>query len=250
MFPQGAPTASSSLRRERGSSSNAWRGPCSTSVPRARIMMSSTFSTERRRWAITTPCSTSEPALQDQDVVDLLHRAQAMGDHHPGAALEQRLECVLDLALRDRVEPCRRLVQDHDGGIAQERARQGESLRLARGQGELPAADDSVQPCRLAGEPRQQTEPVEGCLQAAIVDRRVEQAQVVADGAAEELHLLGHHGDRQAQRRQPVLAQVHAIQRDAPGARVVEPRQQPRHRGLAAATAAEDAQGTARLDAE
>ena len=52
------------------------------------------------------------------------------------------------------------------------------------------------------------------------------QADVAGDGAAEQVHVLQHEGERGAQLRQVELADVDAVQRDPARRHVVEARQQ------------------------
>ena len=171
-----------------------------------------------------------------------------MRNHHPGAALQQRLQRPLHLFLGGWIEARRRLVEDDDVRIAQQHARQRQPLRLAGRQRQLRAAEDGIQPVRLRREPRQQVQAVERVHDAVVVDGIVEQRQVVADGAAEELHFLGDHCDPGAHHRQPERTQVDAVHGDAAAVGVVQPRQQAGDGGLAAAGAPQNAERTPRRD--
>src|SRR5687767_6410209 len=83
-----------------------------------------------------------------------------------------------------------------------------------------------------------------------VLDPRIPERQVIPYGAMEELYLLCHYPDTPAQLGQLHLAQLAAAEVNRPLLRVVESRQQPRDRRLAAASAAEQAQHPARLELE
>ncbi len=75
-------------------------------------------------------------------------------------------------------------------------------------------------------------------------------AQVVGDRAVEQARILEHHGDVLAQRMQTDLADVDAIDADAPCARIVGAIEQAQRRGLARAGRADQRHRAAGRDAE
>src|SRR5687768_1915847 len=72
-------------------------------------------------------------ALHHHDALGVLHRREAMGDGKRGAALLQRIESLLHQALRGGVERARRLVEQKDRPIGEQRPRNGQALLLPAG---------------------------------------------------------------------------------------------------------------------
>jgi hypothetical protein len=82
--------------------------------------------------------------LEHDDGVGQRDRREPMGDHErraPGHDLAQRR---LDLLLGRRVDRRRRVVEDEDARIGQERARDGDALALAAAQRQAALADARV----------------------------------------------------------------------------------------------------------
>ena len=63
--------------------------------------------------------------FQQQDVVDVIQRFQPVRDDNPRSCVEQPLEGDLQQALSGRIQPRRRLVQQHQTRIAQQHTREG-----------------------------------------------------------------------------------------------------------------------------
>ena len=84
--------------------------------------------------------------LQDQDLVGAVDRVQPVGDDDPGPVHQQPVHGPLDELLGGRVQPRRRFVQDHQSGIAQEDAGEGEQLRFACRQPAAAGSQHGVQP--------------------------------------------------------------------------------------------------------
>ncbi len=71
-----------------------------------------------------------DPAvLEDDDPVGALHRGEAVGNDERGAALGQPFDGLLHRALALGVERTGGLVEQEDGGVAQDGAGDGEALR-------------------------------------------------------------------------------------------------------------------------
>ena len=81
----------------------------------------------------------------------------------------------------------------------------------------------------------------DGALDVAARQRRPAQADVVGDAAREEIHVLQHQAADAAQLGEVELADVDAVDEDAPALDVVEAQQQADDRGLAGAGRADDA---------
>ena len=68
--------------------------------------------------------------VQHEDAVGVLDRREPVRDHERRAAREELLERVLDQPLGLRVDARGRLVEDEDGRVVRQRAREGEQLAL------------------------------------------------------------------------------------------------------------------------
>jgi hypothetical protein len=69
--------------------------------------------------------------VDDQHPVGVADGAQAVGDDKAGAAFHQAQQRLLDAGLGAGVDAAGGLVQDQDGGLGQDGARNGQQLALA-----------------------------------------------------------------------------------------------------------------------
>ena len=83
--------------------------------------------------------------VEHQDAVGVADRGEAVGDHEGGAALHDLVERRLQLALGRGVERARRLVEDQDRRVLEERAGDRQALALAAGERAAALADDGVE---------------------------------------------------------------------------------------------------------
>ena len=81
------------------------------------------------------------PALHHRDPVGVAHRRQPVRDDQHGAPRHQALERQLHHALALGVERARRLVEQQDRPIGEDRARDREALPLAAGQAHAALAE-------------------------------------------------------------------------------------------------------------
>src|SRR5579871_3330382 len=72
--------------------------------------------------------------LEDDDDIGVENGGEAVGDADAGLADHQFIEGILDEALAFGVQRAGGLVQDEDGGVAQDGAGDGEALFLAAGE--------------------------------------------------------------------------------------------------------------------
>ena len=92
------------------------------------------------------------PVLEDEDAVGAADRGEAVRDHEGGAALHQPLQRLLHEPLALRVERAGGLVEQQDLGVLEERARDGDALRLAAGEARAAFADRRVEALRQSRE--------------------------------------------------------------------------------------------------
>src|SRR5881628_3782912 len=144
-----------------------------------------------RRNATTDPARARPAALlddaallEDEDAVATLNGREAMRDDDAGPVGEKRVDRALDVPLRRRIETRRRLVEDDETRVAEEHAREREQLRLAGG--EAACEHLGVERAVRAVEARQRAQPaaeadaIEHGRDALVVDRRVEEGDVLA----------------------------------------------------------------------
>jgi len=84
------------------------------------------------------------PVVEDDDLIGIADGREPVGDCDRRAALGEALERGLDRSLGLRVERRRRLVEDEDGRVAENRARDCDALLLAAGEAVAALADDGV----------------------------------------------------------------------------------------------------------
>ena len=192
-----------------------------------------------------------EPAaVEHHDPVGADHAREAMGEDQRGAAFHQPIERLLDERLALGVHRGERLVEHEDRRIAQERARDRDTLALAAREADPPLADDGGV---ALGQPRDELVGVGGARGGLELGRRrvgLAHPQVLLDGAVEEVGVLAHHGDAPAQVVERQLADVVPADEHAAGIGIVEAEEQADDGGLAAAARADEGDPLARAHVE
>src|SRR5215468_3679064 len=84
------------------------------------------------------------PILDDEDAVGVHHGMQAVGDDDGRAPLAKVLDGALNLALGFRIERGGCLVEQDEGGVFEQGARDGDALALAAGELEPVLPDRRV----------------------------------------------------------------------------------------------------------
>ena len=166
------------------------------------------------------------------------------------AALHQPIERLLDDRLVLGIDRGERLVEDQDGGVAEQRAGDGDALALATGQPDAALAHHRLIALRQARDELVGVGAAGG--RAQIVQRRpgLAEAEVVLDGAVEEVRVLLHDGDLRAKVLEAQRAHVAAADADAPALGIVEAQEQSRDRGLAGAARPHESDSLARRHRE
>ena len=183
--------------------------------------------------------------VHDEDRVGVADRREPVGDHERGAALHQPGHRALDQDLGARVDRRRRLVEDEDRRVGEERPRDRQELLLARGQVRRVVVDDRVV---AVGQRPHEVVDVGGLGGGhdLLVGRGLAAVgDVLADRAVEQPRVLEDHAERAAQVVAGHLARVDAVDRDPPAVELVEAHQQVHERRLAGARRADDGDGLA-----
>ena len=155
---------------------------------------------------------------------------EAVRDHEGGAALHHLVERGLHLALGCGVERARRLVEDQDRRILQQRARDREALALAAGERAAALADGASKPSGWRSMNSSACARAQASRISSIGRVRLADAQVLGDRAVEQQRFLIDHADVVAQRGELERADVHAVDLDGAGLRI-EGAMQQRERG-------------------
>ena len=142
------------------------------------------------------------------------------------------------------------VIEDEHLRLFDERARDGQALALAAGEIAAALLDGLVQMQGLAGDDVERLRDGERLVQIFLRGAFVAPEEVGADGALEEHGLLRDDGDGLSQLLLVDSAHVRAADQNAALGRVVEAGNEVHQRGLAAACAADDADGLAGADAE
>src|SRR5262249_6786414 len=79
--------------------------------------------------------------LEDDDDAGVADRRKAMGDDERGATVQQPAESAFDLLLGADVDRARRLVEDQDPWIGEQRTREGNELALTEREPEAALAE-------------------------------------------------------------------------------------------------------------
>src|SRR5207237_7211376 len=146
-----------------------------------------------------------------------------VGDRNRRASLREAVERLLDEPLRLGVERARRLVEDEDRRVAQDRPRDRDPLLLAAGEAVAALADDGVV---ALGQRRDHLVDPGGpgrSLDLLVARVGLREAEVLANALVEEIRLLRDDADEVAQRREAQVADVDAVDRDAAARNVVQP---------------------------
>src|SRR5215218_9672954 len=193
-------------------------------------------------------------SLYDEDEIRAPDGAQAVGDDDASPARKQRGQGFLDDRLRTGVYVARRLVQDEDARVGQNRPGEREQLTLTmakrspafpqdrivalgKGRDEIVGVDHAGSSLNLL------TRRLRGVAGTAVAD-------VLRDGAREQERLLEHDPDVRPQVLAGELCHVPAVDKDPPFHRVVEARYQARYRRFAGSRRADERDRHAGIDHE
>ena len=171
------------------------------------------------------------------------HRRQPVGDHDGGAVGRHLGQGALDGGLGLVVDRRGGLVEDQDGGVAQDGPGDGEPLALATRQLLAPLAHQGLVAQRQRLDELGGLGQLCGASHLLIGGLGAAVGEVLAHGAVEQEHVLGHQPGGAPQRGEGEVRDGLAVQRDAAGRRFVQPQQQLDHGGLARSGGPDDGVG-------
>jgi hypothetical protein len=178
--------------------------------------------------------------VKDQHPVRDGHRGQPVRDDHRGPVGQHGAQRALHQSLARDVEQRGRLVQDQHGRGGQERAGERDELALPGRQPPAALAHRRPVPIGQRGDEVVRADHPGRLRHLVVGGVRTAEPDVVGHRPLEQEFLLGDHDDLAAQHRVGQLPQVHLVQGDPPGPRVVEPADQPGDRRLARAGLADE----------
>ena len=174
------------------------------------------------------------PLFQHHDLIRVLDGAQAVGDDQQGLPFGEGHDRALDFVLIFRIGKRGGFVQNHNGGVLQNGAGDGDTLALPAGELSarlsrrgVPAPVQSGQKLLTLGRPgRRQHLLVRGV--------RLSQADVLLERAVKEEVVLGDEADGLGELFQRHFPDVPPTQGDGAGRHIPEAGSQPGDGGLAA----------------
>ena len=125
-------------------------------------------------------------AVEHEDARGVPDRGKPVGDDEGGAAPHHLVERRRYLCLGGGIERARRLVEDQDRRIFQQRSRNGEPLALAAGEHAAALADRGIQPVPLALDEVKRLGALAGGKDLGIGRVGIADAQILGDRAVEQ----------------------------------------------------------------
>src|SRR5688500_7519185 len=188
--------------------------------------------------------------LQNQDEVRPSHGVEIVGNDQGRLSGHEAIQGFLDLRLALDVEASHRLVQDQDGGVADDGPGDGYPLALPSGEGVAPLTYDGLVPLLEAHDEvvgvgcfRGLDNLLRGSVQLAVGD-------VLLDGGAEQDRVLEDDPDLLAQGLELVVLYVSPIDPDGATSGFVEAEDQADQGRLAGSRSADQRYPLARKDVE
>ena len=203
-----------------------------------------------REQLLVRPLLDDLPPHHDDDAVGAPDGRESVRDDQGRAVHHEPFDRLLDEAFRLGIERRGRFVEDEDGRVLQEGARDRESLALASRERHAELSDRRVVALRQRDD---EFVGIGGLGRGHdVVHRlaRVAVGDIGAHGVVEEEGELGDDRDLRPQRAQRVVADVDAVDGDAAFTDVVEARNQVGDRALAAAAHADEGHHLAGIDRE
>src|SRR5262249_45606930 len=176
--------------------------------------------------------------IPDQDQVSLHDRAQPMRDDDTRAV--ETTERLLNVPLRHGVQRARGFIEQQNGRLPHQRARQGQTLLLSAGDRRAP-----IDERRVVTE-RHRHDVIVDTSELRRLDDRIERQRGIRgraglpDGGTDRSEVLVHDAELLAHGAQVELAEIDAIVEDASGGWLVQAQQQVRQSRFAGARASDD----------
>ena len=171
--------------------------------------------------------------LDREDHVGRFDRREPVRDRDRRPVAHQPLERLLDDPLALGVEGGGRLVEDQDRRVGHDHSSDRQPLALASREAVAALADDRVVAVVQRHDPLVDERGLGGLCHLLVGRLGAAVAEVVADGPAEQVALLGDHADGRRNRRRGEITNVMAVDPDRAAVDVIQPRDQVGDRRLA-----------------
>ena len=173
--------------------------------------------------------------VEHEDVIAGHHAGEPVGHDQRRAAGHQAVERLLNGGLVLSVDAGERLVEDQDWGIAQQRAGDRDALALAAGEAVAALADRRLVALGQVADELVGVGGLRGGDDLLVGGVGPAEAQVVQDGAVEEVGVLHHDGHLLADVDEAERVEVATAEPDLALLRRVHPLEQPEQRRFARA---------------
>src|ERR1700682_5953409 len=170
--------------------------------------------------------------FQDDDLVGIADGAQAVSNGADGAPLHEAFECLHHQPLRLGIERRGGLVEDEDGRVADDRARDADALPLATGERLASFAQQGVVTLGHPDDEPVRVRELRGLENLFIAGVGPPVGDVLPQRGAKQDRVLQHESDLRAQALEHVVADVYSVDQDPPRGRIVESRYQTDDRGF------------------
>src|SRR4029077_9728459 len=252
----GVSTISSAAGRKASSSPRRWcvrRNGMTRRIGLACMAGSADFkdaSLQPMQRCIATACSDQRvvgavldqaAVLERNDAIQRPHGREPMRDDQNRPPLCDLLHVLLDDTLALIVEGARRLIEDQNARVGDERAGNGDALSLATREGRAALADDRV--VAFGQLEDEFVRPRKACRRDDALHRHrwVGERDILADRAVEQHVLLQDDANLAAQPGRVDHGEIHAVDQDAPALRDVEALDELGERALARPRRPDDA---------
>ena len=188
------------------------------------------------------------PSIHDDDAVGFLHGRQAVRDDDRRAPCHQLLERLLHEQLARGVERARRLVEQQNRRILENRACDRDALPLSARQPHAALAEERVVALRQRAQELVRFGGTRRGFDLGVAGIGPAVADVLARRRAEQHGVLRHEADQPPHVLGIGARDVDAVDEDAPFGRIVEPQQELERRALAGARRPDERDRLAGLD--
>ena len=186
--------------------------------------------------------------FDDDNHVGAGDRAQPVGDDEARSSAHQMAEALLNQPLAFRVEIAGGLVENQQLGVGQDRPGDRQSLPLAAAEPHAAFANHGLHTVGHAVDELGGIGGFGGGADFAFGRVAPRIGDVLSDRAVEQKHILLDNPEQRTKRFDVVIPQIAAVERHAPGRRIIESGNQIAERRLARAAGTDQSHGLARRD--
>ena len=165
--------------------------------------------------------------VQDQDAVGIDDARKTVSDNECRSVLHQTVERTLDGGLVFGIHAGKRLVQQQDWGVLQQRPGDRQPLALTSRESDCPLPDHGVIAMRKMRNEIVRVRGAGGILQLGLRSVRSSETQIVGNRSMEQVRVLCHDRNVVPDSAEGEFADVATVESDRPGLGIVEPVHKP-----------------------